>query len=127
MKTHAELLEKEVIHKGTPSEIGNERQYENLLEKRHEVFLKRVEEGYKEWKKSKTYAIPKWLYGAPKGKLFKVACDDIPNFGDTSYLEFEPLGYLGNSEPFSPRSPESFLVSPSRNSKPIFTNTLVIL
>jgi nicotinamidase-related amidase len=89
MKTHAELLEKEVIHKGTPSEIGNERQYENLLEKGHEVFLKRVEEGYEEWKKSKTYAIPEWLYGPPKGKLFRVACEDIPNFGDTSYLEFD--------------------------------------
>jgi hypothetical protein len=49
----------------------------------------RVREGYEEWKRTKIYKIPQWLYGPPKGELFKVACEDVPNFGDTSYLEFD--------------------------------------
>lgn len=78
-----------VIHKGTPSDIGAEREYEKLMSKRRDKTLQRVQEGYEEWKKTKTYKIPKWLYGEPKGKLFKVACEDVPDFGDTSYLEFD--------------------------------------
>lgn len=81
--------EKDVIHKGTPSDIGAEREYENLMTKRREEFLKKVEEGYEEWKRSKTYKVPEWLYGPPKGILFKVECEDVPDFGDTSYLEFD--------------------------------------
>lgn len=89
MKTNAELLEHDVIHKGTPSDIGNEREYEKLMDKRRDDFLTRVEEGYHAWKDSKIYKIPQWLYGPPKGTLFKVACEDVPDFGDTSYLEFD--------------------------------------
>lgn len=81
--------ETDVIHKGTPSDIGAEREYENLMSKRRDETLSRVQEGYEEWKKSKIYKIPKWLYGEPKGTLFKVACEDVPDFGDTSYLEFD--------------------------------------
>lgn len=78
-----------VIHKGTPSPTGAERAYEKSLERGRERMLARVREGYEEWKQTKTYKIPQWLYGPPKGKLFKVACEDVPNFGDTSYLEFD--------------------------------------
>jgi hypothetical protein len=85
MITHEERL----IQKGTPSEHGAEREYERLLFKRRDDMLARVYEGYKEWKRTRTYKVPQWLYGPPKGKLFKVACEDVPNFGDTSYLEFD--------------------------------------
>jgi len=78
-----------LIEKGTPSDIGAERHYENLLDKRREEMLGHVKDGYEEWKKTKTYKVPQWLYGPPKGKLFKVSCEDVPNFGDTSFLEFD--------------------------------------
>lgn len=81
--------EKNVIHKGTPSDLGSEREYEGLMSKRREEFLKRVQDGYEEWKRTKTYKVPEWLYGPPKGTLFKVECEDVPDFGDTSYLEFD--------------------------------------
>lgn len=89
MKSNSELLEQDVIHKGTPSDIGNEREYEGLMTKRRDDFLQRVDEGYRHWKKTKTYAIPQWLYGPPKGILFKVECEDVPDFGNSSYLEFD--------------------------------------
>ena len=79
----------DLIRKGTPSSTGAERVYERSMERRRDEMLARVREGYEEWKKTKTYTIPQWLYGPPKGKLFKVACEDVPNFGDTSYLEFD--------------------------------------
>jgi len=84
------LMDKErLIEKGTPSDHGAEREYERLMSKRRDEMLARVEEGYKQWKETKTYKVPEWLYGPPKGKLFRVACEDVPNFGDTSYLEFD--------------------------------------
>jgi biuret amidohydrolase len=79
----------DVIHKGTPSSTGAERAYEKSLLRRRNETLARVQEGYEEWKRTKIYKIPQWLYGPPKGKLFKVACEDVPNFGGTSYLEFD--------------------------------------
>ena len=78
-----------LIEKGTRSDHGAEREYERLMSKRRDEMLARVEEGYKQWKETKTYKVPGWLYGPPKGTLFKVACEDVPNFGDTSYLEFD--------------------------------------
>lgn len=79
----------DLIRKGTPSPIGVERAYERSMERRRDEMLAHVREGYEEWKKTKIYKIPQWLYGPPKGKLFKVACEDVPNFGDISYLEFD--------------------------------------
>ncbi len=79
----------EVIQKGTPSASGAERAYEKSMYRRREEMLAHIRNGYEEWKKTKIYKIPQWLYGPPKGKLFKVACEDVPNFGDTSYLEFD--------------------------------------
>lgn len=84
-----ETVMEEVIHKGTPSDVGSEREYEKLMDRRREKTLKRVQEGYEEWKRTNTYKVPEWLYGPPKGKLFRVECEDVPKFGDTSYLEFD--------------------------------------
>lgn len=83
------LEKKDIIKKGTPSQIGGEREYERLMKKRQKDILNRVEEGYQKWKDTNTYAIPEWLYGPPKGTKFKVECEDVPDFGDTSYLEFD--------------------------------------
>jgi biuret amidohydrolase len=81
--------EEHLIEKGTPSDHGAEREYEHLMFKRRDEMLAHVDDGYQEWKKTRTYKVPQWLYGPPKGKLFKVECEDVPNFGETSYLEFD--------------------------------------
>ena len=78
-----------LIEKGTPSERGAERTFEHTLDKRRDEILARVEEGYQDWKKTNTYKVPKWLYGPPKGRLFRVSCEDVPNFGQSSYLELD--------------------------------------
>ena len=66
------------------------RKYEPfLLEKARDERLKRVEEAYEQFKKDKTFRFPKWLYGEPLGKLFKVEVEDCPRFGDTAWLEFD--------------------------------------
>lgn len=82
-------MKMDVIHKGTPSELGEQRKYENLMSQRREEFMKHVQEGYDQWEKTGTYKIPQWLYGPPKGKLFRVECEDVPKFGESSYLEFD--------------------------------------
>jgi biuret amidohydrolase len=78
-----------LIEKGTPSHHGAEREYERLMSKRRDDVLARVDEGYREWQESRTYKVPQWLYGPPKGKLFRVECEDVPKFGESSYLEFD--------------------------------------
>lgn len=72
--------------------IGEEkiRQYEPYMYKGAvDDRLKRVQAAYERWKKTKTYEYPTWLYGQPLGKLFKVEVEDCPNFGETSWLEFD--------------------------------------
>jgi biuret amidohydrolase len=51
--------------------------------------LNRVERDYEEFKKTHTFKFPTWLYGPPKGKLFKVEVEDCPRFGDTAFVEFD--------------------------------------
>jgi len=51
--------------------------------------LNKVEKDYEEFKKTHTFAFPTWLYGPPKGKLFKVQVEDCPRFGDKAYIEFD--------------------------------------
>lgn len=51
--------------------------------------LKRVQEDYEEFKRTRTFKYPTWLYGPIKGKLFKVEVEDCPRFGDTAYVEFD--------------------------------------
>ena len=74
---------------GTASDMAEERQYENLLNKRGEEFLARAQQDYEQFQKDRTYRFPTWLHGAPKGELFKVECEDSPTFGESAYLEFD--------------------------------------
>jgi biuret amidohydrolase len=49
----------------------------------------RLERDYSEFKKSRTFRFPEWLYGEPKGKLVTLRVEDCPRFGDTAYLEMD--------------------------------------
>ena len=51
--------------------------------------LYRAEKDYEDFKKTKTFKFPTWIYGHPKGKLFKVKVEDCPQFGNSAYLEFD--------------------------------------
>lgn len=74
---------------GTVSGMAEERQYEDILDKRRDETLARAEQDFEDFQKHRTFKFPVWLYGEPKGKLFKVECEDNPKFGETSYLEFD--------------------------------------
>jgi nicotinamidase-related amidase len=54
-----------------------------------DAVLNRVEEDYEEFKKTRTFRYPTWLYGPIKGRLFKVEVEDCPKFGETAYVEFD--------------------------------------
>ena len=54
-----------------------------------DTVLNRVEQDYEEFKKTRTFRYPTWLYGPIKGTLFKVEVEDCPRFGDTAYVEFD--------------------------------------
>ena len=54
-----------------------------------DAVLNRVEQDYEEFKKTRTFRYPTWLYGPIKGTLFKVEVEDCPRFGDTAYVEFD--------------------------------------
>lgn len=82
-------MKEHIIHKGTPSAAGSQRVYEPLLAQRREEMLAHVRAGYEQWRQTRTYKIPQWLYGPAKGERFTVECEDVPNFGETSFLEFD--------------------------------------
>ena len=69
--------------------MTNLRQYETLYQKGRDDLLEKVNEAYEYFQETKTFAFPTWLYGPPKGKLFKVEVEDCPQFGDTAYVEFD--------------------------------------
>ena len=54
-----------------------------------DAVLNRVEQDYQEFKKTRTFRYPTWLYGPIKGRLFKVEVEDCPKFGETAYVEFD--------------------------------------
>ena len=54
-----------------------------------DAVLNRVEQDYQEFKKTRTFRYPTWLYGPIKGRLFKVEVEDCPRFGETAYVEFD--------------------------------------
>ncbi len=56
---------------------------------RRDEMLNRVEKDYEEFKKTRTFNFPTWLYGPPKGKIFKVQVEDCPRFGEDAYVEFD--------------------------------------
>lgn len=74
---------------GSVSDMADERQYEHILNQRREKILAQAQTDYEDFQKNKTFRFPQWLYGVPKGKLFKVKCEDNPTFGESSYLEFD--------------------------------------
>lgn len=61
----------------------------DLVSSSRDELLDRAEKDYEEFKKTKTFKFPTWLYGPLKGKLFAVEVEDCPRFGDISYLEFD--------------------------------------
>lgn len=65
------------------------RSYESYLTKNRENYLNRIQQDYEVFQETKMFNYPSWLYGEPKGKLFKVEVEDSPSFGDTAYLEFD--------------------------------------
>lgn len=65
------------------------RSYEPLLEENRKRLLQKVEEAANRFKTTRTFEFPTWLYGPPKGKLFKVEVEDCPRFGDTAYVEMD--------------------------------------
>jgi len=54
-----------------------------------EEVLKRVEQDYEEFQRTKTFKFPTWLYGPPRGRLFKVEVEDCPRMGDRAWVEFD--------------------------------------
>jgi biuret amidohydrolase len=54
-----------------------------------DAVLNRVEQDYEEFKKTRTFRYPTWLYGPIKGRLFKVEVEDCPRFGENAYVEFD--------------------------------------
>jgi len=65
------------------------RTYEPYLSGNRDKMLQRVQEAYERFKETKTFEFPTWLYGPPKGTLFKVEVEDCPRFGDTAYVELD--------------------------------------
>jgi nicotinamidase-related amidase len=62
---------------------------QDFIEADREEMLEKEEKDYENFKKTRTFEFPVWLYGPPKGKLFKVEVEDCPRFGETAYLEFD--------------------------------------
>jgi len=54
-----------------------------------EAYLRRVAEAYEEFEETGVFRYPEWLYGPPKGDLFRLEVDDCPEFGDTAHVEFD--------------------------------------
>lgn len=65
------------------------RTYEPYLSANRDKTLQRVQEAYERFQETKTFEFPTWLYGPPKGTLFKVEVEDCPRFDDTAYVELD--------------------------------------
>ncbi len=65
------------------------RSYEPFMAYNRDKVLEKVEKAYQEFQKTQTFSFPTWLYGSPKGTLFKLEVEDCPQFGDTAYVEFD--------------------------------------
>lgn len=62
---------------------------QDFIEGVRDEILEKAEKDYENFKKTSTFEFPTWLYGPPKGKLFKVEVEDCPRFGDIAYVEFD--------------------------------------
>lgn len=69
--------------------MKNMRSYEAFYEENREKMLEKVNEAYEYFKKTKTYAFPRWLYGNPIGKTMTLEVEDNPTFGETAYIEMD--------------------------------------
>ena len=63
--------------------------HRNLADKSREELLKRTDQAYEEFKRTRVLGFPEWLYGPVRGKRFKVEVEDFPRSGDTAWLEFD--------------------------------------
>ena len=61
----------------------------DLVSEARDEILNRVEQDYERFKNTHTFQYPTWLYGPPKGKLFKVEVEDCPRLGDKAFVEFD--------------------------------------
>jgi nicotinamidase-related amidase len=48
-----------------------------------------VEKAYKRYERTGVIGYPSWLYGPPRGELFRLEVEDCPEFGETAQLEFD--------------------------------------
>ena len=78
-------VKKKIIAQPSPPPSSNT----DFTSATRDTVLNRVEQDYEEFKKTRTFRYPTWLYGPIKGKLFKVEVEDCPRFGDTAYVEFD--------------------------------------
>ncbi len=69
--------------------MSNLRRYEPFYEGHRDRILKRVDEAYQAFQKTKTFHYPTWLYGKPLGKLVTLEVEDCPTFGDKAYIELD--------------------------------------
>jgi len=68
--------------------MQNQEQYKKEATGR-QPYLEKVEEAYDHYKETGVIRYPEWLYGPPKGTLFRVEVEDCPSFGETAELEFD--------------------------------------
>ena len=52
-------------------------------------YLQKVEAAYQHFLETGVIKYPDWLYGPPKGNLFRVTVEDCPTFGETAEIEFD--------------------------------------
>ncbi len=82
-----ELMHKENIVIPRPKQINQDNAA--AASAAQDEIKSRIERDYKEFQETRTFRFPTWLYGPPKGKLFKVEVEDCPRFGDTAHVEFD--------------------------------------
>ena len=65
------------------------RTYEPFYSAGRDRLLSRVQAAYEQFKETRTFEFPAWLYGQPLGKLLRLEVEDCPQFGDTAYVEMD--------------------------------------
>ena len=78
-------VKKKIVSQPSPPPSSNT----DFTSATRDAVLNRVEQDYQEFKKTRTFRYPTWLYGPIKGRLFKVEVEDCPRLGETAYVEFD--------------------------------------
>ena len=60
-----------------------------IKENGRKKYLQRVRDAYEHFQETGVFRYPEWLYGPPKGDLFKIPVEDCPDFGETSHVEVD--------------------------------------